>query len=155
MQQHGSKYFARRAPSSFDPRVWGQKVEIQLFQNMVMLHIKFNGITKCNNMVANILSADPSLPTTILGDGARRSKFIFSEHGHVAYQTKGIHKMQQQCSKHFARRSHPPHLPTLGMESISQNSTLSENGCVAYQIKLNHEMQQHGSKYFACRPPST
>ena len=27
---------------------------------MVMLHIKLNGITKCSNMVANILSADPS-----------------------------------------------------------------------------------------------
>ena len=26
---------------------------------MVMLHIKLNGITKCNNMVANILPADP------------------------------------------------------------------------------------------------
>ena len=29
MQQHGSKYWG-----------WGQKVNIQLFQNMVMLHIK-------------------------------------------------------------------------------------------------------------------
>ena len=27
------------------PRPWGQKVEIQLFQNMVMLHIKLNEIT--------------------------------------------------------------------------------------------------------------
>ena len=34
-----------------DPR--GQKVKIQLFQNMVMLHIKLNAITKCSNMVAH------------------------------------------------------------------------------------------------------
>ena len=33
---------------------------IKLFQNMVMMNIKLNGITKCNNMVANILPADPS-----------------------------------------------------------------------------------------------
>ena len=40
LQQHGSKYFARRHPH---PRpvlgVWSN-VKIQLFQNMVMLHIK-------------------------------------------------------------------------------------------------------------------
>ena len=44
MQQYGSKYFARRPPSP-DPGVWGQKVKIQLFQNMVMLHIKLKGMT--------------------------------------------------------------------------------------------------------------
>ena len=38
MQQHGSKYFARRPPNW--PWGWGQKIKIQLFQNMVMLHIK-------------------------------------------------------------------------------------------------------------------
>ena len=31
----------------------------QLFQNMVMLHIKLNEITKCSNMVADILTAAP------------------------------------------------------------------------------------------------
>ena len=40
MQQHGSKYLPA-AP----PPVRGQKVEIQLFQNMVMLHIKLDEIT--------------------------------------------------------------------------------------------------------------
>ena len=29
---------------------------------MVILHIKLNGITKCSNMVANILPADPPPP---------------------------------------------------------------------------------------------
>ena len=34
MQQHGSKYFAAEPPNP------GQKVKIQLFQNMAMLLIK-------------------------------------------------------------------------------------------------------------------
>ena len=32
------------APPPPDPGGWGQKVEIQLFQNMVMLHIKSKGL---------------------------------------------------------------------------------------------------------------
>ena len=58
MQHYGSKYFARRHPFPHDPRGLGQKVKIQLFQNMVMMHIKLNEIMKCNKMVANILPAD-------------------------------------------------------------------------------------------------
>ena len=37
MQQRGSRYFARRVPPQ---TLGGQKVKIQLFQNMVMFHIK-------------------------------------------------------------------------------------------------------------------
>ena len=37
MQQHGSKYLPA-APTLF-PATLGQKVKIQLFQNMVLLHI--------------------------------------------------------------------------------------------------------------------
>ena len=33
----------------------GPKVKIQLFQNIVMLHIKFKWNHECSNMVANIL----------------------------------------------------------------------------------------------------
>ena len=44
MQQHGSKDFARK-PLPQDPRVWGQKIKTQLFQNMVMLHNKLKGIS--------------------------------------------------------------------------------------------------------------
>ena len=32
-------------PPPQDPRVWGQKIKIQLFQNMVMLHNKLKGIS--------------------------------------------------------------------------------------------------------------
>ena len=45
MQQHGSKYFVGRPDSPPTPTLWwGQKVKIQNFQNMVMLHIKLKGI---------------------------------------------------------------------------------------------------------------
>ena len=40
MQQHGRKYFARRPPTP-DPGGRGQN---SFFQNIVMLHIKLNGI---------------------------------------------------------------------------------------------------------------
>ena len=43
MQQHGSKYFARRPPSPPDPR--DQMVKIQRFCNNFMLYIKLKGIT--------------------------------------------------------------------------------------------------------------
>ena len=43
MQQQDSKSFAHRPPP--DPGEWDQKVTIQLFHNMAMLHIKLNGIT--------------------------------------------------------------------------------------------------------------
>ena len=60
MQLFGSKHFANRAPPlPHYPRGWGQKVKIQLFQNMVMLHIKFIELTKCSNMVANICPHTP------------------------------------------------------------------------------------------------
>ena len=44
------------------PRGWGQTVKIQLFQNIVMVHIKLNQI--CSNMKANILptAAYPPFP---------------------------------------------------------------------------------------------
>ena len=63
---------------------------------MVMLHIKFNEITKYSNVVAVNLPADPP-PTRI-----KRSKFNFSEYGHVACQIK-----QQHGTKYFPEDPHP------------------------------------------------
>ena len=62
MQQYNSKYFACSPHPS----------KIQLFQNMVVLHIKGN--RECSNMVGKDL-----------GGGVKMSIF-FSEHGHVVYQ---------------------------------------------------------------------
>ena len=98
MQQHGSKYFARAPLPDPGDGVIGQN---STFQNMVMLHMKLKEIMKCSNMVANILPADPSLT---LGMGLIGQNSILTEHGHVAYQIKGNHQMQQHSSKFIACR---------------------------------------------------
>ena len=95
MQQHGSKYFACKPPT---PTLGMQSIG-QLYQNMVMLHIKLNGIMKCSNMVANILSADPSRPWR-----SKVQNSIFSEHDLVAYQIKGNHRCNNMIANIFARR---------------------------------------------------
>ena len=56
---------------------------------MFMLPIRLNGITKN--------SADLSYRLT-LGLGSKGHNTTFSEHGHVEYQLKGNHKMQQHGS---------------------------------------------------------
>ena len=53
MQQHGSKYFASLP---LDP---GDGVNGSKFVSSEHVHVKLNGITKCGNMVTNILPADP------------------------------------------------------------------------------------------------
>ena len=74
------------------------------FQNMVRLHIKLKGITQCSSMVEKSLPADLSLN---LGMGSKGQNSTFSEHGHVTYQIKGNHQMQQHGRKYFARRPLP------------------------------------------------
>ena len=75
------------------------------------------GITKCSNMVANVLPAEhpppppPPPSSTTLGDGFKRSKFNFSEHVHVAYQIYWNHEMKQHGSKYLAGRCPPPPPP--------------------------------------------
>ena len=75
-----------------------------LCQNIVILHIKLKGITKCSSMVANILPTDPSLT---LGMGSIGQNSTFSVLGHVAYQIISNHQMQLHGSKYFARRPLP------------------------------------------------
>ena len=87
-------------------------------------------------MAANILPADTSSPTT-LGDGVKRSKINFSEHGNVAYQIKRT-RMQQHGSRYFVRI--PPSSDP-GDGAKRSKFIFSEHGHVAYQIKWNHEMQ--------------
>ena len=93
MQQHGSKYVAR-IPLP-DPEEWSQKVKLQPFQNMVILHIKLMGITKCSSNVANILPSDPYLT---LGMGSIDHNETILEDGHVACQIKGL----TECSSMVA-----------------------------------------------------
>ena len=58
--------------------------QIQLFPNMVMLHIKFKGIESYSNMVANILPLDKPLTRRSL-----KVKLFFSGRSNVVYQIKG------------------------------------------------------------------
>ena len=62
MQHHGSKNFAHRPPyphaPSTHPGDGVNRSKFIFFQDMVMLHIKLKGITKCNSMVANIFPVD-------------------------------------------------------------------------------------------------
>ena len=60
---------------------------------------------------------------------------IFLEHGHVAYQNKGNHEMQQHGSKSFARR--PPSPRTLGDGVKRSKLTLSEHGHVVLKGIMN------------------
>ena len=86
MQQHGSNYFACRPPSP-SPHLLaqglGQKVKIQLFQNMVMLHIKLKGMTNaaiCKSIFIDTLNA--------LGE-VKGQKHFFFESSHISYQING------------------------------------------------------------------
>ena len=56
---------------------------------MVMLHLKLNGITKCNNIVAIVCLQPPSPPQRTWVSKGRNS--TFSEPGLGAYQIQGNH----------------------------------------------------------------
>ena len=137
MQQHGSKYFARRSPA---PTTLGDGVKSLYSTILEHGHVAYQTKEnhKFSNMVANNLPADPPAPQP-WGIGSKGHNLTFSEHGHVAYKIKGNHE-HQHGSKYFARRPtpHAP-IPALGMGSIGQNLTFSDHGHVAYQIKWDHK----------------
>ena len=65
-------------------------VQIQLFQNMVMLYIRFKGTTNSATWLQIFYPQTPTpLPSQTLGVRSK-SQNSFSEHGHAAYQIKGI-----------------------------------------------------------------
>ena len=86
--------FTCRPPPYPRPMVWGQKVKIQLFQNMVMLHIKLNGhanASACKHIFCPYTHPRP------LGWG-QRSKQFFSESSHVAYQIRREWSIEHHAS---------------------------------------------------------
>ena len=105
-------------------------------------------------MVANILLADPPTPPPPPQPLGRvnRSKFIFLDHVHVAYQIKGNHEMQQHGSKCFGHRP-LPHDPRRWSQT-GPNSTFSEHSHVAYQIKWNHECSNMVANILPTYPPT-
>ena len=116
---------------------------------MVMLHIKSNGITKCSNMVANILPTDP-LHYDPIGMGSKGQNSTFSEQCHVAYQIQENHQCSNMAA-HILHADHPFSDPGLG--SKDQNSTLSEHSHVAYQIKGDHECSNMVANILPTDPP--
>ena len=96
-----------------------------------MLHIKLYGITKCSNMVANNLPADP--PPPLLDPRGQKVK-LQNLQNMVMLHIKFIGIMK--CSNMVANI-----LPADPPDPRGQNSTLSEHGHVTYQICLNHKMQ--------------
>ena len=90
MQQHGSKYFAHRPPCP--PTTLGDGVKIQLYGTWSCCISNLRN-RECSHIVANILAAD--IPTPPPPDHESiGQKSSFTEHGHVAFQTKG----NQECS---------------------------------------------------------
>ena len=69
--------------------------------------------------------------------GSIGQKSAFSELGHVAYQLKWNHEMQQHGSKYFDHSPPPPPpTPNPGMGSIGPNSTFFQI-MVMFYIQLN------------------
>ena len=105
----------------------GLIVKFQLCHNMVMLHIKLKGITKCSYTVANICLQNP-IPL-YPADGVNRSKFDFFQNMVMFHiKLKGIMK----CSNTVANilPADPPSSPlTFGMGSIGQKLTFRTWSC--------------------------
>ena len=90
-------------------------------------------IRSISNVIVDCRPAS-HLPPPDLDGGVKRSKYIFSEYGHIANQTKENH----ECSNMLANilpADPAPETPDPGMGSVGQNSTFSEHGHVTYQIK--------------------
>ena len=108
-QHHGRKYFACIPPP---PLTLGLRLKGQNSTLSEHRHVEnqIKGNHECIDMVANIFPTDPLHHDHM--DGVNRSKFNFSEHGHVA----------------------SPYTPlTFGLDNKGKKS--SECGHVAYQIK--------------------
>ena len=77
------QYFAHRHPARRRPWGLSHMVKVQLFQNMVMLHIKKIELQMQHHGSKYFAAVIPN-PR----DGVNRLKFNFSEYGHGAYQIK-------------------------------------------------------------------
>ena len=77
----------------------------------------------------------------------------FSEHGHIAYQIKGNHQIQQHGSTYSAHRPFP-NPETLLLGSKGQNYFFSEHGHGVYQIKENQECSNILANILPADPPT-
>ena len=101
MKQHGSNYCARRPLPGAAVGVKKSKF-IFFFKTWSYCISKEN--YECSNMIANILPAFP----LILGIGSMGQYCLsFSEHGHDAYQIKGITKCSSMVENILPADPHP------------------------------------------------
>ena len=129
MQQRGANILPA-APNPPPPPP-GQKVKIQLFQNMVMLHIKFTHAATWKQIF---------YPQNPRPWGWCQNSF-FSEYLHVAYKIKWNHV----CSNMVANILLPTTLWVGSKFNIFR--TISDY--------MESRMQHNRSKYFACRHPGS
>ena len=100
MQQHGSKYYARRPPPPPDPG--SHKVKIQVVQDRVMLQIQLKTIA--NAVIwKQIFCPQPPLPDPV----GQKVKFNFGRTWSCCISIQRESQMQQYNSKYFAH-SPPP-----------------------------------------------
>ena len=120
--------FCTQTPTPYR-RPWGgiKRSKIQLFQNMVMLHIKLNRITNVATW-KQIFAPTPLPPSPKPGGGVNMSTFYY-------FQNMAI-----KCSNIVENILPPlPPQPDPRVGSKSHHSTFSELDHVAYQIKWNHK----------------
>ena len=115
-----------------------------------MLHINLKGITKCSNMVANILPADPPPPPhDPRGWGQQVIIQLFQNMVMLHITLNGITKCSNMVAIFLPANPPYPYDPR-GMGSKGQNS---EHGHVAYQIKGNHEFSNMVASILPAYPP--
>ena len=81
MQQHGTKYFARRHPDPGD----GAKRSNLPFSEHGYIEYQFKGNQKMQQQGSKYLPRDAYALAPTLGMGLIGQNSTFSEHGHVAY----------------------------------------------------------------------
>ena len=89
MQQHVSKYYARRPPSTLLGLGMGSVGQNSTLIDHGHVAYQIKDHNECSNMIINILPTDPPPP---LGRGSVGQNLTFSKHGHVAYQIKENHE---------------------------------------------------------------
>ena len=135
MQRRGSKYFS--AAPALSTIWWGQLVEIQLYQNMVMLHKKIKG--KKPATWSQIFCLHTPTPLILwMGSVGQNTPFqsIFMLHIKLRRITNAgtwsqiFWRIKNEATwfQIFCPQTPPP---TLWMRSAYQNSTFSEHGKIA------------------------
>ena len=113
VHQNGNNYLACW-PLPHGPWIGSIGQNSFFFHNIAM----FKGITKCNNMVANILLADtPSDPR----DGSIGLRSTFQNRVLLHIKLKGITKCSNMVANYFASKNHPLPLRPWGIGCKCRN----------------------------------